>query len=232
MDSLKFKIRCSAISQIMTNPRSKKDKDAGILSATSKTFVKNWVLEQRFGRRKEFSSKQTEKGITVENGSIDFLIKNDLLMFAEKNVNHFENEFLTGTPDIIQPLEVIDVKNSWDLFTFPHFDTEIKNKSYWWQLQGYMELTGKDSARLIYILSNTPEHLIEREIYYATKDFDLMTESEFKEIEEKTRHNHIFDDITPHERVRIFKVEKDDEAIEKIKNRVAECQNYINELKF
>jgi len=227
---MQFIARCSAIGQIMTNPRSKKDKEAGILSQTSKTYVETWVKENYFDRKKEFSNKYTDKGISVEDESINFLVDNGILDFAIKNERFFKNDFITGTPDIIQPDKIIDVKNSWDLFTFPIFETEQTNKNYFYQLQGYMALTGKTHAQLIYMLTNTPEHIIERELHFATYKNENITKSEYEAIERKIRKNHIFDDIAPKNRIKIFDIERDDNVIKEIYARVGQCQNYVNEL--
>ena len=84
MDSIKFKIRCSAIGKIMTEPRSKKDKETGELSETAKSYCKEWLLENLFNRQNFQGSKYTEKGIEVEQQSIDFLVDNGFLFLAEK----------------------------------------------------------------------------------------------------------------------------------------------------
>ena len=62
-----FKIRCSAIVQIMTNPRAKKDVEAGLLSATTKTYYQDWYKEQLYKRRKTFSNKYVQKGFYAHN---------------------------------------------------------------------------------------------------------------------------------------------------------------------
>lgn len=198
------------------------------LSETAKTYCKDWLKNFLFGRRKEFSSKQTEKGTTVEQESIDFLVDNGFLFAAEKNKERRWNDYIEGECDLNQPDEIIDVKNSWTMDTFPIFETKNPNKGYDWQLDGYMDLWYKDKSRLIYILTNTPLHLIEKEVYYATKD--VTDEKTYKEIEAKILKNHIFDDLDPEDRVKFFHHKKDPKRIKAIKERVAVCQLYICEL--
>ena len=163
-----FKIRCSAIGKIMTNPREK----GRLLSATAESYCDLWLKEQIFNRKKSFSSKHTEKGQIVEDNSIDFIAEQLGYGFLIKNEDSFKNEFMTGTPDILPPNGniVIDVKNSWDWSTFPLFEDKIPNSDYYWQLQGYMALTGRKNAQLIYVLSDTPYNLIEREAYYHCRN--------------------------------------------------------------
>jgi hypothetical protein len=218
-----FKIRCSAIGQIMTNSRKK-----GELSKTAQTYCKTWLKEQLSGTKKEFTNKYVKKGIEEEEIAIEYLQNNSKLGLLFKNEKWFSDDFKTGTPDITLPL--IDIKSSWDFFTFPLFETEIPNKDYDWQLQGYMDLTGEDSATLAYILVNTPEYIVEKEIYFAIKDKEFLTKEQHDEIADYIRSKHNFDHLPVNYRIKTFEVKKDPAKIEAIHARVLECRNYINEL--
>lgn len=221
---MEFKIRCSAIGQIMTNSRSKSES----LSQTTKTYCQTWLKEQLYKTKKEFSSKQTEKGNIMEDESIDFI--SDQLGYGMllKNETFYDDEFMKGTPDLVLANEIIDVKNSWDCFTFPIFENDVPNKSYWWQLQGYMSLTGRDKAKLIYVLSNTPDNLIEREAYYWSKNngYEELDNDVFLKFHERMT----YDDIPDNLKIKVFEIERDNSAIEKINSRVLECREYINNL--
>lgn len=218
-----FKIRSSAIGNIMTNPRSKTD----LLSETTKTYCKTWLTEQVFGRKKEFSTKYTEKGLIVEDTSLDFIAKQLDLGMIIKNEIHFENEFISGTPDAILPDYLIDVKNSWDCFTFPLFEDEIENKGYFLQLQGYMSLTGLKKSKLIYCITDTPENLIERECkYWCLKNGYEMDIDIYNQFYNKMT----FGDIEDRFKIKIFDVDFDENVIKDIEKRVTECRSYINGL--
>ena len=58
-----LKIRCSSIGKIMTNSRSKTE----TLSKTCKTYLQELAIEEMYGKRKEFSSRYTDKGNAVED---------------------------------------------------------------------------------------------------------------------------------------------------------------------
>ena len=214
---MKFKIRCSAIGQIMTNARTK-----GQLSKTTQSYCETWLKEQIYKKRKEFSSKYTDKGIIEEDANIDFANKM-LNISGIKNEGFFENEFLTGTPDVILEDEIIDIKSSWDCFTFPIFDTDI-NKDYFYQLQGYMELTGKKKARLVYVLGSTPCSILQSEAnklkYTSGYDFDEALEI----VRKKHDYSHVLDDL----KIKVFNVDYDADVVERIKQRVEECRVFIN----
>ena len=191
-----FKIRASACGQIMTNA-----KKAGELSKTTQTYVDAWLKEKIYGYRKQFSSKQTDKGLAYEDEAIDKAIEWLNLPFVLKNEQKFENDFITGEPDLILDDCIIDIKNSWDCFTFPLFETELPNDDYYWQMQCYMDLTGKRKAKVAYILLTTPETYQNMEMTY--------------------------DHVPTEQRIKVFEIDYDPEAIEKIKKRVEEIRNYI-----
>jgi len=213
MNLPEFKIRCSAIGQIMTNSRTK-----GQLSKTAQSYVETWIKEQIYKRRKVVTTKYMEKGNIVEDRSIAFagrVLNADII----KNEQRYENELLVGTPDVITDDYVIDVKNSWDCFTFPLFYENVPNKDYFYQAQGYMALTGLSHYKLIYTLLDTPDSLIEREFKYASElDYDTFAKDyRYSEIDEAYR-------------IRIFEIERDEDVIDAINGRVIECRNYINNL--
>ena len=93
-----------------------------------KTYLEDWHKEREYKRRKEFSSKYTDKGNAVEDDAIDFIGEALGLGFLMKNEEQFNNDFIQGTPDVIYNAVVIDNKSSWDCFTFPLYYNAIPNK--------------------------------------------------------------------------------------------------------
>jgi hypothetical protein len=208
----------------MTSPRTKGE----LLSQTAKTYIEEQVLSAKYGVIKTFSSRYTDKGNLVEDEAIEMASNALELGFLYKNHEHFENEFLTGTPDVNTNDILLDVKSSWDATTFPFFATEIPTKDYFFQLQGYLELTGKTEALLVYCLVNTPADMIEDEVRRAHWNARLMDESQ--ELRDEVLKRHSFDHIPDNRRVKVFKVEKDEQVIAEIKERVELCREYFNTL--
>ena len=198
-----FKIRASAVGQLMSDPRAKKDK----ISATTMTYCQEWLKEQIYGVKKFNSNKYTEKGIQMEDKAIEYLSKLNSDFYL-KNEESFENDFLTGTPDIILNDTIIDIKCSWDMWTFPLFDEKVPTKDYYYQLQAYMHLTGKKKAKVIYCLMDTPDELL-----------NMWTDVPYS-----------YEGLDSKYRIKTFDIEYDEEVILKIENRVLECREYINEL--
>ena len=219
-----FKVRCSALGKIMTSPRSKSE----ILSQTAKTYVEEQVLQAKYGIVKTFNSRYTDKGNLVEDESIKLASDVLNLGFLYKNDEHFTNDWVTGTPDVNTNDILLDVKSSWDATTFPFFATEIPTKDYYYQLQGYMFLTGKQKSLLVYCLVNTPLDMVQDEIRRAHWNANLLEESLDLIDEVQKRHN--FDHIPDNRRVKVFEVERDDEVIEQIKERVELCREYYETL--
>lgn len=217
-----MKVRASSIGKIMSTPR----KSGEVLSQTAKTYVQDLVLEEKYGIKKEFSSRYTDKGNQVEDLSIALV--NEVLNynFIYKNDEQFENDWITGTPDVNTDEVLIDVKSSWDASTFPWFETEIPNKDYYYQLQGYMWLTGKKESVLAYCLINTDFEMVEDEIRRAHWKLHLIEENDQlrKDIEAK----HKFDHIPKNRRVKYWFVQRDESVIEQIKERVELCREYYN----
>lgn len=218
-----FKIRSSAIGQIMTNPRSKSE----TLSKTTQTFCQTWLMEQIYDRTKEFQSKYTEKGLLVENEGIELLSEYKSLGMVLKNLEWYHNDFMTGSPDVVLPDMVIDVKSSWDCFTFPLFDP-APAKDYWWQVQGYMELADKDKAWIAYVLLDTPDEIIQREI--NSMMWKLGLDEIDEELEEQVYYRMRYNNLPIDKRVKIYEVDRDREAIKQVAERVELCREYISTL--
>lgn len=221
-----FKIRCSAIGQIMTNPKVKSD----ILSKTCISYVHKWIKEQPefYGRHKNFKSKYTDKGNACEDSSIEFASKYYGWGLVSKNKEYKENEYLTGTPDLVLGNSIEDIKNSWHQDTFPLFATEIPIDGYGWQLQGYCELFNKPQSGLVYTLMDAPEYLIMKEARSKMYDLGLdeLDAELYDEVAEQMTYSNFRDDI----RIKRFFLDRDKVAIESVYERVELIRNYIKSL--
>lgn len=225
-DFSKHKFRCSALGYLMVDPKTKKAKEAGELSKSTQTHLKDIYISSVFGRSYEVYTKYMEKGHYAEEDSISLVtsLKDELLI---KNQDPLENEYISGTPDIITKDLVIDVKTCWDMRTFMNKD-EVE-KLYYWQLQGYMWLTDKPKAELIYTLVNTPEHLVVQEKSRRAYQLGVMDSDPkaMREMEKQVELEMTFDDVDPKLRTRTFEVLRDNEQIEKLKSRIISARAYL-----
>ncbi len=219
-----MKIRCSSLGKIMTAPRSKSE----VLSQTAKSYIEELAKEHLFGIKKVFKSRYTDKGNEVEEKAIELTEEVLGFEFLTKNEDYFENDYIKGTPDIITHSLVIDVKSSWSGDTFPFFESELPNKDYYYQVMGYMWLTGKKNALISYCLINTPEEIVNDEIRRtAWGKYEIEpSEETIREVQSVHNFNHIPKD----RRVKAFHVEFNEGVINEMKTRIDECRKYFNTL--
>lgn len=199
------------------------------LSEGAKTYCQEWLKEQIYDRRKEFSNKYTEKGTVCEPQAIEMVAEHMGYGLISKNEKHYENDFMTGTPDLVLAKIVEDIKNSWSIFTFPLFDTELPNSDYYLQLQGYMELTGINKAAVNYCLIDAPTEIMDaeaRRIYYkAGNEGDVPMEC-YDEVYAKMTYSNV--PITL--KIKRFEFDYEKSVIAVIKERVELCREYIKSI--
>lgn len=223
-----YRFRCSGLGNLMTEPRSKSE----TLSETTKSYLLECWVKSKYGREKDISNKYMEKGLFCEEDSLDLVSKVVYNRPVFKNKARYENEFITGTPDLITEDHVLDIKTSWDIFTF--FNSDV-SKAYYWQLQGYMALTGKRRAVLCYCLVNAPEHLIEdekRRLAWKMGLIDPESNAKYLEKSKQLEKNMTFTDIPESDRVIRFNIEYNEEDVQRLYSRVEQCREYMNDLNF
>lgn len=217
----KFKIRASQAAQICGKRG---------LGETGKTYAKNWLKSKQYDKPVgNFTSKYTNKGNEMEQAGIDLVCEFLGVDFAFKNEQYYENEYFTGTPDVVQPGAIWDLKTSWSVDTFPIYNTELssKQKLYYDQGQVYMDLLGIDTYYLCYTLQNTPLELVQIEALRYCRDENIeLTE----EIENEFIELHQYSHYPIEQRVKIFKFKRDIDYIVFIKERVEEVREYLHEI--
>lgn len=229
MQANKILFRCSSLGYIMTESRTKSEP----LSETCKNHLVDVFISYRYNRRQDIQTRYTIKGTMVEEDSMTLYSRYKRKMYR-KNQERFSNDYIAGTPDIVvvdgaAPELIIDIKSSWDIFTFMRNKHKDLNKQYYWQMQGYMALTGAKSAVLAYCLSNTPDQLIEgqkRTLWYQMgqppQDSDLWLDAE-AEINRMA----IYDDIDISERIIEINIERNDSDIEALYKKIGICRAWM-----
>jgi hypothetical protein len=218
--------RCSSLGHLMTEPRAKSE----TLSESCKTHLVDVFVSNKYGRNTDIVNKYTTKGMLVEEDSLT-LYSRYKKEFYLKNETHFNNEFIKGTPDIITKHGmIIDVKSSWDIYTFFRNNAKSLNKNYYWQLQGYMALTGCKISMLAYCLVNTPDMLIQdekRRLQYKMGVIDDSNKT-FEEACAEIEKLSIYDDIPLSEKVIEIEIKRDDSDIERLYQKIKDCREYMN----
>lgn len=193
------------------------------LSAGAKTLVKDKVRKSKHNAPHKFSgSKETEKGHLVEDDAILFLMQQEFIS-AEKNTIRFNNDWITGEPDIISDI-VYDTKCPWTYWSMPYFKDDIESKSldagydwqqlcYLWLLRENNEFEPKiiDEAQLKYILMPTPNKCLGK-----WDDFTL--------------HIDFVESMNPVDRISTYSIKWDSLKIEMIKTKITAARKYAETL--
>lgn len=210
----------------MTDSRDKKDP----LGETCKKHLIQCYVDMRYHRRKDIRNKYITKGLAVEEKGIT-LYSRVMKQFYKKNDQMFENEYIIGTPDIVH--NVMDIKSSWDIWTFYNVLATAPNKDYWWQLQGYMDLCDDDISQLIYVLISTPEDLIQQELRWLARDMavDVFNPTPlYIEACEAVRHEMTFEDIPIERRYHEHTFRRDKEKMAECYEKLKLCREFLNKL--
>jgi hypothetical protein len=225
-------VRASGIGALMTKGRGTE------FGETAMNLIREAVLWNKYGIERNISSKHIEKGIINEDESLEMAVKYLFLdVDLSKPKKRLSNQWIIGEPDLCQNGILIDVKNSWDGTTFPWFDKEVPNKTYFWQLQAYMWLSALKSSKLIYTLTNAPEHLIFQEAQRNAYKLQMLpkyygkTIDELMEIaEDRARNELTFDRIPEEKRIKVFTVDRCDESITQMRERVESARKIYEQL--
>lgn len=250
-DNLLF--RASGMGPLMTCENKPVGESATIVSALIDIYK-----AEKYGIRKIFENKYTEKGKTQEEVSISLYseFKNK---FYLKNDIRLTNKFFTGefdiidekeTIDIIDEKETIDIKSSWSIFTLPSKINYKIDKDYLCQGQVYMDLTGAERHTVAYCLVNSSVDQIifeTKKLFYKHNKIGY-DENAYIEDVMNLEANMIYDvakferenpdyciknenlqTIPIEDRVREFSFEKDEKKIQKMKDRVKECRVFMSE---
>lgn len=195
------KFRASALAEIMTDPKSKDE----LLSVGGKTCVEKIAKQLIYGYDDVVTSKYMDKGIQVEDASIELY---NSVMFTNyaKNTERKTNDWITGECDIATPGKITDIKSAWSLATFPVTASQGKDKTYEWQLRAYMMLWDADESQLAYCLVDTPEELI-------GWDDPVL---------------HYVSHITPELRLTLVQYKRDKALEDKIKARCEDANKYLD----
>ena len=144
----------------------------GLGETGKKTAIKTYIQAASNRTQPEKKFDKVNKGILLEDTSIQIL--NDFTGNDYKKCEvRLKNQYFDGACDILAEDQdtVIDIKNSWDVFTFEEMKiSEKDNKTYEAQGRGYMDLYDVNNFTLVYTLLSSPimevNKAIEKEKYY------------------------------------------------------------------
>ena len=225
------KFRCSSLGHLMIEPKLKSEE----ISETTKSYLREYFIKKKYNKIKNFESKFISKGLMVEEDALTQYSIHKKGIF-NKNEIQLENDYITGTPDtfigddIYNAKTIIDIKSSWSIFTFFDSKEDKINKLYYWQLQGYMWLTGAQNAKLVYCLLNTPEQLIvdeKRRLSWKMGLIDEDINNEYLLAAKIIENNNNFNDIGISEKIHEIEIVRNEDDIQRLKNRIILVNEYL-----
>jgi hypothetical protein len=236
IDFSKIKFRASSWGNLMTEPQSKADREAGKLSKTCiKELVKIYNQEV-YGRKKDITTKHMDKGTIAEPESITLFSRVEKKLF-HKNEERLENEWFTGHVDIYEgesiraAKTVWDIKSRWELDSFMPKLVEDLDTGEELQLQVYFCLTGATSGGIANTLVDCPAGTLMEEkkrLYYSMGviwEEDPAYLRACAELEKLLT----FPDIDYRERVIKQEVTRNDEIIDAMKAKVPRMREWLEE---
>lgn len=236
IDFSKIKFRASSWGNLLTDPTTKAAKEAGELGVTCQKELIKIYNQVVYGRKKDITTKQMDKGKICEQDSIDLYSRVEGKLFY-KNEDQLENDYFTGHPDIftgediLHAEEVNDIKTSWEMDTFTPKIIEAVDKAYEAQLNVYYDLCNAPGGNLVYCLVSAPPGILEAEMRKLLWNMNVISEDspEFKKAAAELEHLMVFEDIDYRERVIKIPVPRNDELIEKMKSRVPQFRQWLQD---
>lgn len=223
-------IHCSSLSKITTEPRNKSDKDAGNLSETAKSHLIEVYALNKYNFKKDISNKYTEKGNYCEPEGLEMISQFTGLQ-VDKNELTFENEYFIGTPDslVIEKQLIFDNKAAFDWCTFLSNVCSELDPIYSAQANGYLDLLQWNTAYIAYTLIDTPEFIRNAEKYALLRKMDVISEEspDFIKLWSKKEAQMIYSNTPLEERILLFEVKKDDEYLEKARQKVVKSREFL-----
>ena len=200
------------------------------LGKTCITYLQELYIGLRYGRKKDITSRYIDKGLAVEEDSFTLASLAEDKLYIKNKKQFDEDPDITGMPDHLEEETVNDIKSSWDIFTFFAVLLSALNKIYYWQLQGYMVLTKKRLANLIYCLTNTPEIMLQdqkKRLAWKLGILDPEAYPEYLAACEDIDRLGKYDDIPTKDRIKKVAVIFEPKAEAMIRARVKECRQYL-----
>lgn len=207
------------------------------ISEGCKTFLAGVYAKEKYGKwspSKDIGSRQTEKGKEVEDDSLTLVSRLDKKLLI-KNEERVDNDWLSGHPDAFEGENILnatiihDVKSPWDIETYFSYLGKKLPLIYYWQMQGYMDLTGATVAEVHFCLVNTPERFIKDSASALLRNRQFISEEspDYLIAEAEIINNMTFDDMPLSDKRIKFTVQRNDKDIQRAHDRVEACRDWL-----
>lgn len=239
IDWSKTKFRASSWGALLSEPKTKEEKEAGKLSLTCQKELLKIYRKEKYGwDEDDITTQPMQKGTLVQTGSIMMYSVLEGKVFVE-NDEELENEWFKGKPDVYvgksirEADQVDDMKNSYLLSNFTDKMVESVTPAQKCQLNVYYCLSQASGGNIVHALMSLPPEMFKEEcdrlLWRMANKGQIATElaPEYLYEVEKLKKKYIYDHIPPEERIFKQPVERDEELIQKMKNKVPLLREWL-----
>jgi hypothetical protein len=207
----------------------------GCMSKLKEIYIREKYHKQVVSIGKDYSPAILN-GVLSENKSLNMVSELDGVKYRiHKGL--VKDKFLKGILDafsgnsIKKAKKVMEIKTCQNMQSLVSLikDEEVRS-NYYWQLMGYLAMTGADEGEICHCVVTYPERIINDEIQrflHKVKPFGFDGEYIDREIE-RIRFNLSFDEIPIEQRVVRFSVSRNDDDVKNIREKVKTCRKWLN----
>lgn len=219
-----------------------RQKNGGKLNAIGKSglsklrdiYVREKYQKEAMSVSKDFIPAAMN-GILSEGKSLSLICELDGVSY---NVHKklIKNKYLKGVIDaysgksVYKSKKVIDIKTASSMQSLVSLIKDEETKSlYYWQIMGYLAITGAEEGEICHCLVSYPERMINEEINkFIARVKNIGVDGEYiEENIERIRFNMTFDEIPIEQRVVRFNVQRNDDAIKRIYEAVKLSRKWL-----
>lgn len=192
--------------------------------ATAMSYIREVWMRNTYAYDEPLVSNEILKGLMCEDEVVGIITRQINGGFRVKNEEQFEDDYFTGTPDIVLDDAIEDVKCSWTLRTF--IETRKPDPLYYSQGQIYMAMTGRKTFRLCHVLVDTPKALVDEEKKRLYFRFNCEEENPiYQELVKKVDAMHIISHKIPErDRVKVFEFPINHSYLDDLRMRVKQAR--------
>src|SRR6187402_152611 len=215
--------------------QKEEDSKQFVISDTAASYLLEayaWEVHQKFNVTKELDIEYMQKGLEVEDESIE------LLSFVrdrpyKKNQDRIENDFLSGLPDVFSGEQlkgasyITDMKNCWSLPGFLYKIHKGIDDGYPQQVAGYGLICECDNLSITYALVDTPESIRNNYKFRLSSKLNVIDVDHRKEWQQMEA-SIMFQDIPCHQRIHEIPLEPfTTNEISALYERVKHCREWL-----
>ena len=202
--------------------------------------LKDIYIKEKWGKEVVSVAKDYVPGILngtlSEHKSLSLISELDGVAYR-KHKSLIKNKYLKGILDSYLGNSLKKIEKVTDIKTASSMQSllslikdEETNTKYYWQIMGYLAITGANEGEICHCLVSYPERIINDEINkFLQRTKNLGFDGDYIDSQiQRIKFNMTFDEIPIEQRVVRFKVERDDNAIKNIYEKVKFCRKWLD----